>query len=349
MATIFHLVAHRNLALGSQRLHTTTVAFYNAPPHRGPASDHFDGTRFRNTDRSIGHATAPSLLEWMLNRDMGPWQRIDQPPGPKPVVEVARGACRVTLVGHATLLVQMHGLNMLTDPVWATRIGPVSWAGPKRYRAPALRFDELPPIHLVLLSHNHYDHLCLPTMRRLWAEHRAPVVTGLGNAALLKQHGIENVVELDWWQTQMVGDVEITGVEMQHFSGRGPTDRDVTLWMGLTVHHPDGQVLFCGDTGYGEHFTRIRERVGSPRVALIPIGAFRPRWFMKRVHVDPHEAVQAHLDLGADRSVAMHYGTFKLADDGMDEPVRALAEARSELGVAEEAFRVLEHGHAAEL
>ena len=183
------------------------VAFYNAPPYRGPESEHFDGTRFRNTNRDIGHASAASLLRWWLNRDMGPWRQIDQAPGPKPAVEVAAGECRVTLVGHATLLVQMHGLNVLTDPVWANRIGPAGRVGPKRFRAPALLMGELPPIDLILLSHNHYDHLCLPTMKRLWAEHRAPVVTGLGNAALLQQHGIENVVELDWWQTAKVGDV----------------------------------------------------------------------------------------------------------------------------------------------
>ena len=325
------------------------MAFYNAPPYRGPESDHFDGKRFRNTNRSIGHESAPSVLKWMLNREAGPWRRIEQAPGPKPAEEVGAGTCRVTFVGHATLLVQMHGLNILTDPVWATRIGPSGMIGPKRFRAPAILFDELPPIHLVLLSHNHYDHLCLPTMKRLWAKHRAPVVTGLGNAALLRRHGIENVVELDWWQTENVGDFEVTGVEMQHFSGRGPSDRDVTLWMGLTVHHPDGQMLFCGDTGYGDHFERIRERVGSPRVALIPIGAFRPRWFMSRVHVDPLQAVQAHLDLGAERSVGMHYGTFKLADDGMDEPVEELAKAREDLGVSKDAFRVLEHGQPADL
>ncbi len=325
------------------------MAFYNAPPYIGPESDHFDGTRFRNSNPNISHANAPSLMKWMLNREAGPWRRIDQAPGPKPVEEVAPGECRVTLVGHATLLVQMHGLNMLTDPVWAPRVSPISWVGPKRFRAPAVLFDELPPIHLVLLSHNHYDHLCLPTMKRLWAKHHAPVVTGLGNATLLRQHGVENVIELDWWQTARVGDVEVTGVEMQHFSGRGPSDRDKTLWLGLTVHHPDGQMLFCGDTGYGPHFERIRKEVGAPRTALIPIGAYRPRWFMSRVHVDPLQAVQAHLDLGATTSVAMHYGTFKLADDGMEEPTEELASAREELGVAPEAFRVLEHGQPANL
>ncbi|MEM9067741.1 MAG: MBL fold metallo-hydrolase [Myxococcota bacterium] len=318
--------------------------FFNAPPYDGPTTDHFDGRRFHNSDEAVGHASGLDLLKWTMNRDAGPWERREQPPGPPPPRRVESGI-RVTLVGHATLLVQMKGLNFLTDPVWADRIGPVSWAGPKRFRQPALRFEDLPPIDLVLVSHNHYDHLCVPTLKRLAAEHNAPpIVTGLGNLALLAQHGIPGGIELDWWDRTEAAGVSVTGVEMQHFSGRGPGDRDVSLWMGLVVHHEDGDVLFCGDTGYGEHFTRIRERVGAPRLALVPIGAFRPRWFMSRVHVDPHQAVQAHLDLGAQVSIGMHYGTFRLADDGMDEPIDELAHARDALGVKEDEFRVIEHG-----
>jgi len=318
--------------------------FFNAPPYRGPESDHFDGKRFRNTNPEIEHASGGDLLKWMTNRDRGPWRRVDSPPGPKPAERVEGETCRVTLVGHATLLVQMAGLNFLTDPLWEPRTSPVSFAGPKRFRPPAIRFEDLPPIDLVVLSHNHYDHCCIRTLRRLATDHGAPIVTGLGNLRLFDQHGIPGGIELDWWDETVAAGVRISSVPMQHFSGRGPADRDVTLWMGAVVHHPAGDVLFCGDTGYGPHFSEIRERLGAPRLALVPIGAYRPRWFMKSVHVNPEEAVQAHLDLGARTSVGMHYGTFALADDGMDEPVEDLVAAREAYGVAPEAFRILEHG-----
>ena len=322
------------------------MALFDAPPYRGPKSDHFDGRRFFNPAPEVHHASGGDLLKWMLSRKRGPWRRVHAEPGPPPPRRVEGDALRVTLVGHATLLVQMDGLNLLTDPVWAPRVSPVGFAGPKRFRPPGVRFEDLPPIDLVLLSHNHYDHCCLPTLRRLAAAHDAPpIVTGLGNAALLEKHGIPGAVELDWWEDTRVGEARVVGVEMQHFSGRGPRDRDRTLWLGLVVEHPRaGRVLFCGDTGYGPHFERIRERVGVPRLALLPIGAYRPRWFMKWVHVDPDEAVRAHLDLGAMTSVGMHYGTFALADDGMDEPIADLETARATHAVHPDAFRLLAHG-----
>ncbi len=321
---------------------------FDAPPHRGPVTDHFDGRRFHNRE-STEHAGFGSLIKWMAGRKKGPWTRVDPEPGPPPPERVTGETCRVTFVGHATLLVQMDGMNLLTDPVWGARVGPGARLGPKRFRPPALNFDDLPPIDAVLLSHNHYDHLCEPTMRRLAETHGPVVYTGLGNGALLRRYGIEEVHELGWWQSAPFGETAVTAVPMRHFSGRGATDRDRTLWCGLHVAHPAGGLLFAGDTGYGEHFAAIRERLGGPRVALLPIGAYRPRWFMRSVHVDPAEAVQAHRDLGAQTSVAMHFGTFALADDGMEEPLRDLADARTEQGVDEASFRVLDHGIGAEL
>lgn len=317
--------------------------FFNAPPYRGPETEHFDGKRFRNLE-STDHGTPGALLKWMMNRDQGEWSSVDPAPGPPPPERVHGSDCRVTFVGHATLLVQLEGLNLLTDPVWADRVGPRSKVGPKRYRPPGLRFEDLPPIDLVLLSHNHYDHLCEATMRRLAEHHRPTVVTGLGNAQLLNRFGIDDAHDLDWWASTERNGATITAVPMRHFSGRGPGDRDRTLWCGLHVKHPSGAVLFAGDTGYGTHFRQIRDRLGAPRVALLPIGAYRPRFMMKAVHVDPPEAVQAHQDLGATTSVAMHFGTFPLADDGMDEPERDLAAALAAAGVSQDGFRVLPHG-----
>ncbi len=327
--------------------------FFNAPPYTGPKSDHFDGRHFHNT-APIEHGKASAFLKWMTSRERRAgegWTRIDPPPGPKPEARVFGDTLRVTLVGHATLLIQMQGLNVLTDPLWEPRTSPVRFAGPKRFRPAAIRFDDLPPIDLVLVSHNHYDHLSVSTLKRIADAHDTPtIVTGLGNRQLLEKHDIGGAIELDWWASTRVNDVTVTAVEMQHFSGRGPRDRDVTLWVGLVVEHPlAGRLLFCGDTGYGAHFARIRERIGAPRVALVPIGAYQPRALMKPVHVDPTEAVQAHLDLGAQTSVGMHYGTFRLTDEPMDEPPAKLVEARAAAGLAEDAFRILPHGVSADL
>ncbi len=323
--------------------HTCPMALFDAPGYRGPASANFDGKRFRN-QAPTSHAGPRELWKWLKTRDRGAWERRSTEPGLPPPERVHGDQCRVTFVGHATLLVQLDGLNLLTDPVWGERTSPVSFAGPKRFRDPGLRLEDLPPIDLVLISHNHYDHLCLPTLRRLRERHDFQVVTGLGNRALLAKHGLGEAKELDWWEHTEAAGVRVHATPMQHFSGRGLGDRDKTLWCGLHVEHPSGDVLFVGDTGYGNHFREIRQRLGAPRLALMPIGAFRPVWFMNRVHVTPEQAVQAHLDLEAQTSVAMHYGTFALADDGQDEPLDELQIAREKLGVSEESFRALEHG-----
>ncbi|MCB9593321.1 MAG: MBL fold metallo-hydrolase [Sandaracinaceae bacterium] len=310
---------------------------------RGPVTDHFDGQRFWNLPR-VAHGSAGDLAKWMTHRERGPWERRPRDPGPPPAVRVDE--LRVTFVGHATCLIQVAGVNVLTDPVWADRVSPVSFAGPRRFTAPGIRFEDLPPIDLVLLSHDHYDHLCEPTTRRLAREHAPTVVTGLGNAALLGAYGIERCHELDWWDRVEVGDATITFVPAQHFSGRGVGDRDRTLWGGLVLEVDGRRVYFAGDTGMnGPMFEQIRERCGAPDLALMPIGAFRPEWFMSRVHVSPAEAVEAARLVGARVSVPIHFGAFALADDGQDEPLRALEAALAEADDGSE-WRVLTEGAA---
>ncbi len=300
----------------------------SGPRHRGPVSDHFEGRRFTNLD-AIQHRGFLEVLRWLATRDPAPWrERTDAAPGPPPPRAVDGGRLRVTFVNHATVLVQMDGLNVLTDPIWSERASPFSWIGPRRARPPGIRFEDLPPIDGVLVSHNHYDHLDLPTLRRLAERHRPLFVVGLGNAALLEQAGIGPVRELDWWQGLALSKaVQVSAVPAQHFSARGLCDRDATLWAGYVIQGPAGTVYFAGDTGMGPHFAQIRKRFGPPRLALLPIGAFRPVWFMSRVHLSPADAVQAADILGASTSLAIHYGTFRLADDGQDEPLEALAEA----------------------
>lgn len=301
-----------------------------APPYRGPNSDHFDGARFHNLEPTEHEAGA--LLKWMMNRDEGPWRKwVDDPPGPKPPERVSDGQVRVTFVNHATLLVQMDGVNILTDPIWSDRCSPVTFAGPKRHRAPGIRFEDLPPIDAVLVSHNHYDHLDLPTLRLLQKRNDPRIVTPLGNDALMARRSVKGATALDWWKaTDINGRVKVTVVPSQHFCARALSDRDRTLWGGFVISGPSGNVYFAGDTGWGSHFAAIRARFGTIRAALLPIGAYLPRWFMKPVHISPHEMVDAHVALGATTSIPMHYGTFHLGDDGEMRPLDDLRSAIAE-------------------
>jgi L-ascorbate metabolism protein UlaG (beta-lactamase superfamily) len=285
-----------------------------------PGSDHFDGGRFHNVPNRRQHGLR-EFLRWILNRQQGPWRDwTDDAAGPPPPARVSGERLRVTFVNHATLLVQMDDLNILTDPIWSDRCSPVSFLGPRRRRPSGIRFEDLPPVDVVAISHNHYDHLDLPTLRRLASAGRPLFVTPLGNGALLRSHGLENVVELDWWEHLTVGSRRtVTAVPAQHFSGRGLFDRDRQLWGGFVFTTAAGSVYFAGDTGFGPHFAEVRKRLGAPRAALLPIGAFRPQWFMSPVHISPEEAIAAHDQLGARTSIAMHFGTFPLGDDGETE------------------------------
>ena len=201
----------------------------------------------------------------------------------------------------------------------------------------------------MLLSHDHYDHMDIPTLRRLAREHRPTIYAGLGNARTLEKHGIPGMVELDWWQAVQHGALAITSIPAQHFSGRYPWDRDTTLWCGFVVEGEAANICFAADTGMGPHFQQIAQRFPSIDVAILPIGAFRPQWFMSEVHLSPEEAVEAHRILGARASIASHFGTFPLADDGEDEPVERLQKALAEAGLTEEDFRVMGFGEGREL
>jgi L-ascorbate metabolism protein UlaG (beta-lactamase superfamily) len=250
----------------------------------------------------------------------------------------------LTFVNHITFLVQLDGLNVLTDPVYSDRVSPFRSVGPRRVHAPGLAFEALPSVDVVLLSHNHYDHLDLDTLRRLAAGHAPRIVTGLGNAAFLREHGVDGVVELDWWGRAAVAGADITFTPAQHWSGRGLRGRNRTLWGGFVLERGPARLYFAGDTGYGAHFAEVRRRHGAADVALLPIGAYAPRWFMREHHMDPDDAVRAHLDLGAQTSVATHFGCFQLTDEGIDDPVAELAAARVRHRVADSAFQVLAVG-----
>ena len=283
---------------------------------------HFDGRRFRNlVPRRNGFG---ALLRWLLARKQGQWRaRNDGSPSSVPPRNSER--LRVTFINHSTFLIQLRGINILTDPIWSERASPLSWAGPRRYRAPGVPLEHLPPIDLVLLSHDHYDHMDLKTLQRLAKEHRPTIYTGLKNGHILAKHGIGNVVELDWWQEAAArSDMWVTAVPAQHFSGRALFDRDKRLWCGFVLQTEDDALYFAGDTGAGPHIDQIAEHFPDLSLSILPIGSFRPEWFMGEVHMSPRDALNAHFALGAPVSVASHFGTFALADDGDDEAVEDL-------------------------
>ena len=308
---------------------------------RRNVSDHFDGKQFFNPGAEQARGFA-DVLRWQMHRDAPEWPRsVPLEHRSKPPLHEPDECLHVTFVGHASVLVQADGLNLLIDPVWSERASPVSWAGPKRVRQPGVAFEDLPPIAAVLLSHNHYDHLDVPTLRRLARDHHPEFVVPLGLRDLLKDKRIGAARELDWWEATQVGPLPVHSVPAQHFSARGLFDRNRTLWCGYEIETSLGNVYFAGDTGYGPHFKRIRERLGPVRFAALPIGAYLPRWFMGPVHMSPEDAAKAHEDLGSPESMAMHFGTFNLADDADGQ---AQAELRRALEDRSERFWIPEPG-----
>jgi L-ascorbate metabolism protein UlaG (beta-lactamase superfamily) len=279
----------------------------------------------------------------MLREPRTRWPaRIDEPPQRPAPLDGAVAV--VTFIGHATFLIQTAAGNFLTDPMYSDRAGPFGLLGPRRVRQPAVRFDDLPPISTVLLSHNHYDHCDRPTLARLAKRFDPVVITPIGNGALLKSTGLRKVEELDWWQDAKTSPLPLTLTPAHHFSARTPFDRNRALWGGFTIAVAHQRIYFAGDSAYAPFFREVRRRFGPIDLALLPIGAYEPRWFMQAVHMNPAEALQAHLDLEASESIAMHFGTFQLTTEGIDEPVRALEQARLAHHVEPSAFRAIGFG-----
>jgi L-ascorbate metabolism protein UlaG (beta-lactamase superfamily) len=316
----------------------------SAPRYHGPATDHFVDGRFVDQPPAQHHGFG-DMMKFFRTKS-GPWrdwtENNDYPPPP---ARVGMGDLHVTFVNHSTLLIQMDSLNILTDPIWSERCAPFSWIGPKRHRAPGVKFDDLPDIDFVLISHNHYDHCDIPTLKRLASKFHPRFITGLGNDLLLKKNGIDNVTAIDWGDSvRLSEDVMLHGVPARHFSNRGMFDRNATLWMGFVLEAPHGNVYFAGDTGFGPHFAEIAAEFSPIRLAALPIGAYEPSWFMKDVHINPAEAVKACEILGAETAVGIHFGTFKLASDGQDQPITDLHAALDSSDVDNSRFWVLDFG-----
>jgi L-ascorbate metabolism protein UlaG (beta-lactamase superfamily) len=282
----------------------------------------------------------------MRTRERTAWPASVPPPSPHapPPARMDRGQAAVTFIGHSTFLIRTASQVMITDPVFTTHAGPFGRLGPRRVRPPAIPLRDVPRVDLILLSHNHYDHLQRSCLAALGD---ARIVTALGVGRHVppgRSTSRRTLTELDWWQDTRIGDATVTCVPAQHFSARTPWDRNRTLWCGLVVDVDGVTIYFAGDTGYTPQFAEIRDRFPSVDVALLPIGAYEPRWFMQPMHMNPDEAVRAHVDVGARVSLGMHFGTFQLTDEAIDEPLRALERARVQHGVAPETFRVVDFG-----
>jgi len=309
-------------------------------------SDHFDGRRFVNPTGTAGQPF--TAVPRMLLEKRTPWPaHVDQPARQPPGLDGA--AAVVTFIGHATFLIQTAAGNALTDPMYSQRAGPLNLVGPRRVRQPAVPFDALPPISTVLLSHNHYDHCDRRTLRMLADRFDPIVVTPLGNGALVRSAGIRRVEELDWWHEAKTPAWPIVLTPAQHFSARSPLDRNRALWGGFMFTAGSRRIYFAGDTAYAPFFHDVRERLGPIDLALLPIGAYEPRWFMQAIHMNPAEAVQAHLDLDASESIGMHFGTFQMTLEGIDEPLRALEDARLARNIPPARFRILQFGESVRL
>ncbi len=317
----------------------------SAPKHSGAVTYNFDGKKFLNP-MGVRASGLPALIRWLFNRKRGEWkERNVIPSGEKPPAKVEEGI-RITFVNHSTFLIQVSGLNIITDPIWSKRASPFTWAGPKRMRPPGIRFDDLPEIDILLLSHNHYDHLDISTLKMIYEKFQPRIFTSLGIKAFLEQTQIRNAVEMDWWDELVLSeDLQLVSVPAQHFSGRGMFDRDATLWSGFVIKRKEGNIYFAGDTGYNDStFVEIGKRNAPITIALLPIGAYKPQWFMSPIHVSPAESVKIHLDVNAQKSIATHFGTFPLADEGGDEPITDLKKALEEFNVPEEDFIVMMEG-----
>jgi L-ascorbate metabolism protein UlaG (beta-lactamase superfamily) len=304
------------------------------------ASDHFNGKKFF-TPGADGLRGFADLLRWMMNRTPARWTPEPANTFLVPPLRVNEGI-RVTLVNHSTVLIQTAGINILTDPIWSERASPLSFAGPKRFAPPGFPLDKLPPVHVILLSHNHYDHMDVNTLRAIQKDHVPSVIAPLGNRRYLMAAGIRDAHEMDWWDSQPISDsATVHCTPARHFSGRGLFDRDRALWCSYVVDSPSGRIYFGADTGFGPHFQDTKDRFGEFRLALLPIGAYEPRWFMSPVHVSPEEAVEAHRILDPEHSIAIHHGTFPLADEPQHEPRQRILQLAKEQGLQ---FHVLRNG-----
>lgn len=316
--------------------------------YKGPRSDHFDGQRFFNPGGERSRSFV-EFLHWQLTKRAVPWPEVYPSPFlDAPPARVGKRGLRISFVGHATFLIQIAGHNILTDPIWSQRASPVPFAGPRRYNPPGIPFDRLPRIDTVLISHNHYDHLDLPTLVHLWERDRPRIVVPLGNDTIIRTHDPNlAVTALDWGnRIALAPDLQVFVEPAHHWSARATNDRNHALWASFVLRGGDRSVYFAGDTGFGggRHFQAIAGRHPGLDIALLPIGAYEPRWFMAPYHMNPEDAVHAFRILKARSALGFHWGTFRLTDEGVDQPPQDLAAALQAGKIAAHRFVAMRPG-----
>jgi L-ascorbate metabolism protein UlaG (beta-lactamase superfamily) len=323
--------------------------------YAGPVSDHFDGERFFDPD-GVPPKSLGDVLRWQFGRDRQRQAWPEWAPSPHadtPPARVAGDRVRLSFVGHASWLIQTAGLNILIDPVWSARASPFGFAGPKRVNDPGIAFDKLPPIDAALVSHGHYDHLDIATLSRLAAKFSPRTITPLGNDVTMRSTDDAIKTEsFDWHDRVELGNgIAVTLVPTRHWSARGLFDRNKALWASFVLETPAGKIYIVCDSGYGEgeHFRRVGQKHGPLRLAILPIGAYEPRWFMQDQHMNPSDAVKALADCGAEQALAHHHGTFQLTDEAIDAPVEALHATLDEANIPRERFGVLKPGQVFEI
>jgi len=291
-----------------------------------------------------GEASLAEVLKWQMGGTRQKWPRhVPNKSYQPPPQRVETHDMATTWIGHSTVLIQTAGLNILTDPFFSNRASPTQLAGPKRVRDPGVTLSNLPPLDLILLSHSHYDHMDKPALKALARDHKAKLITPLNNAHHAKGHDVQ---ELDWHETHQHKHLRVTALPALHWSKRSFGDTNKSLWGAFAIEGPMGVIYFGADTGYGtgQTFRDVHARFGSPRLSLLPIGAYEPRWFMAAQHMNPEEAVQAHIDLGSKTSLAIHHGTVQLTDEAIDAPVKALDAALLAKNIARPHFLVPDIG-----
>jgi len=318
--------------------------YLSTTPYKGPVSPHFNGKRFKNPSGRSAKGFR-DVGKYMQKRERDVWPPIVNPyVHTSAISRVPSSEIQYVWINHSTFLLQIDGMTILTDPIFSDYCSPVPVPPMKRHRPPGVSLDLLPDIDLVLVSHNHYDHLDKWSIAQISKRWNPQFICPLGNKTTVESMGASQVIEIDWYESSLFKTLNITATPTNHFSSRGLYDRNTSLWSGFMISGTERQIYFLGDSGYSDIFKEVRSKLGHIDLALIPIGAYKPRWFMGPIHISPEEAVQVHKDLQSPKSVAMHFGTFALADDNPERAITEFAKALKDQEISDTEFSIIEEG-----